>query len=164
MSSSPGEPEKYSIDEMMDRLKSSQSPNPDDGELVTRSDGTKAIRVRRRKRRSSQPLKEEKQAVRRVRIVQVTAAMVLVMLAALAVGGAVIYANSSPFREALVRKIEQATGATVELEQFRMNPKTANAGGLSLKWPAGNVLESLKLRGTQRGGFSCELSRQVHDG
>lgn len=147
MSSSPGEPEKYSIDEIMDRLKSPQAPNPEDGELITRPDGTQAIRVRKRKRRSSQPIKEEKRSVRRVRIVQVTAVMFLVFLAALAIGGGIIYANSSPFREALVQKIQQSSGATVEIEQFRMNPKTANASTLALKWPAGNVLESLKLQG-----------------
>jgi hypothetical protein len=143
----PSEPEKYSIEEMMEKLKNSPTGNPEDGELVIRPDGSQAIRVRKRKRRSSQPLKENHQRTRRARIVQVTAAMILVFLAAMIIGGAIIYANSKPFREGLTRKIEQASGATTALEQFRMNPKTANAGSLSLKWPAGNVLESLKLRG-----------------
>lgn len=143
----PSEPEKYSIDEMMERLKNSPIGNPEDGELVIRPDGSQAIRVRKRKRRSSQPLKESHQRTRRVRIVQVTAAMILVFLAAMIIGGAIIYANSKPFREDLIRKTEQSSGATVSLEQFRINPKTANAGSLSLKWPTGNVLESLKLRG-----------------
>ena len=143
----PSEPEKYSIEEMMEKLKHSPIENPEDGELVIRPDGSQAIRVRKRKRRSSQPLKENHQRTRRARIVQVTAAMILVFLAAMIIGGAIIYANSKPFREGLTRKIEQVSGATTALEQFRMNPKTANAGSLSLKWPAGNVLESLKLRG-----------------
>jgi len=146
MSSVP-DPEKYSIEEMMERLKNSPVGNPEDGELVIRPDGSQAIRVRKRKRRSSQPLKENHQRTRRARIVQVTAAMILVFLAAMVIGGAIIYANSKPFRESLVRKTEQSSGAAVVLEQFRMNPKTANAGSISLKWPAGNVLESLKLRG-----------------
>ena len=34
-----------------------------------------------------------------MRIVQVSAALILVLLAALLIGGAIIYANSSPFRE-----------------------------------------------------------------
>jgi hypothetical protein len=143
----PSEPEKYSIEEMMERLQNSPIGNPEDGELVIRPDGSQAIRVRKRKRRSSQPLKESHQRTRRARIVQVTATMILVFLAAIIIGGAIIYANSKPFRENLIRKTEQSSGATVSLEQFRMNPKTANAGSLSLKWPAGNVLESLKLRG-----------------
>ncbi|RYD35533.1 MAG: hypothetical protein EOP85_18950, partial [Verrucomicrobiaceae bacterium] len=144
MSAAPSEPEKYSIDEMMDRLKNVPSENPEEGELVTRADGTQAIRVRKRKRRSTQPHKEEAQRTRRSRIVQVSAALVLLFTAAFAVGAAVIYANSSPFRKGLEEKIAQASGAQIELAQFRMNPKTANAGNLSLKWPAGNVLESLK--------------------
>ena len=147
MSAAPSEPEKYSIDEMMDRLKVGPSETPEDGELVTRSDGSQAIRVRKRKRRSSQPHKEVRHRTRRARIVQVSAALILLFIAALIIGGAIIYANSSPFRQGLVRKIEQVSGATIELQQFRMNPKTANAGNLSLAWPAGNVLKSLSLRG-----------------
>lgn len=143
----PREPEKYSIDEMMERLTHSPIENPEDGELVIRPDGSQAIRVRKRKRRSSQPLKEKHKRTRRARIVQVSAAMILVFLAAIIIGGAIIFANSKPFREGLILKVEQSSGATVLLEQFRMNPKTANAASLSLKWPAGNVLESLKLRG-----------------
>lgn len=147
MSPVPSEPEKYSIDEIMERLQNAPTGTPDDGELVIRPDGTQAIRVRKRKRRSSQPIKESIKRTRRARIVQVTAAMILVFLAAIFIGGAIIYANSKPFREGLNRKIEQTSGAAAALEQFRMNPKTANAGNLSLKWPAGNVLESLNLRG-----------------
>ena len=143
----PSEPEKYSIDEMMERLKNSPTGNPEDGERVIRPDGSEAIRVRKRKRRTSQPLKENQQRTRRARIAQVTAAMILVFLATMIIGGAIIYANSKPFREDLIRKVEKSSGAAVSLAQFRINPKTANAGILSLKWPTGNVLESLKLRG-----------------
>lgn len=146
MSAAPSEPEKYTIDEMMDRLKNSSSANPDDGELVTRADGSQAIRVRKRKRRSTQPQKEDAQRTRRSRIVQVSAALVLLFIAAFAVGAAVIYANSSPFRQGLERKIAAASGAEIELVQFRMNPKSANAGNLLLKWPQGNALESLSTR------------------
>ena len=153
MSGAPSEPEKYSIDEMMDRLKGAPSETPEDGELVTRSDGSQAIRVRKRKRRSSQPHKEVHHRTRRARIVQVAAALILLFIAAFVIGGAIIYANSSPFRQGLVRKIEQVSGAAIELQEFRMNPKTANAGSLTLAWPAGNVLKSLTLR-----GFSAEIS------
>ncbi len=146
MSAAPSEPEKYSIDEMMDRLKGDSADSPAEGELVTRADGSQAIRVRKRKRRSSQPHKEENHRTRRARIVQVSAALILIFIAALVIGGAVIYANSSPFRQGLVRRIELMSGASTELQQFRMNPKTANAGNLSLTWPDGNVLKSLSLR------------------
>ncbi|MEO5713409.1 MAG: hypothetical protein ABIT37_07960 [Luteolibacter sp.] len=148
MSGAPSEPEKYSIDEMMDRLKSPSSGNPEEeGELVVRADGTQAIRVRKRKRRSTQPVKEKHVRNRRARILQVSAAMGLIIVAGLTIGGAVIYANSPPFREGLVRKISQSTGAEVDLQMFRMNPKSANANTMQLKWPEGNVLQSLYVRG-----------------
>lgn len=147
MPAAPSEPEKYTIDEMMDRLKESPSEIPGDGELVTRSDGSQAIRVRKRKRRSTQPHKEQSERTRRARIIQVSAALILVFLAALTVGGAVIYSNSKPFREGVIRMIGQSSGATADLKTFRMNPKTANAGNLALDWPVGNVLENLNVRG-----------------
>lgn len=143
----PSDPEKYSIDEMMDRLKTSPLDTAEEGQLVTRADGSQAIRVRKRKRRSSQPQKEELKRVRKARMMQVSAALVLVLGAALAVGTGIVYANSSPFREALVEKISRTSGAAVELEQFRMNPQTANSNKLSLKWPEGNVIRDFSLRG-----------------
>lgn len=146
MPAGPSEPEKYSIDEMMNRLTATPSEDPANGELVTRSDGSQAIRVRKRKRRSTQPHKERADRNRKVRIVQVSAAFILLLLAALAIGAAVVYANSKPFREALVTRISQATGAKPDLETFRMNPRTANSGKLTLQWPQGNVLDTLSLR------------------
>jgi len=146
MSSVPSEPERYSIDEMMDRLKNASSGNPEDGELVTRSDGTQAIRVRKRKRRSKQPQKEDSRRGRRARVIQVSAALLLIFLAALAIGGGVVYSNSSAFREKLIKHISEASGASATLETFRMNPKTANSGNLTLQWPEGNVMKSLALR------------------
>lgn len=147
MSGAPSEPEKYSIDEMMDRLKVPASSNSEEGELVTRSDGSQAIRVRKRKRRSSQPHKDAKVRTRRSRIVQVTAALVLLCVAGLLIGVAIVCSNSTPFRKGLTEKIQQATGATAEVQMFRMNPKTANAGSIALQWPEGNALKSLTLRG-----------------
>lgn len=164
MPSSSSEPEKYSIDEMMDRLKSAPSESPEEGELVTRADGTQAIRVRKRKRRSSQPVKREQRASRQMRIFQVSAALVLVFVTALFIGGAVIYANSSPFREGLLSKIEQASGAEVEIQQFRINPKTANAAGLTMKWPAGNILDSLTLQALSAEVFPSTFLGKVMKG
>jgi hypothetical protein len=146
--SAPSEPEKYSIDEMMERLKSRPAEDPiQDGELVTRADGSQAIRVRKRKRRTHQPHKEELKHHTRSRMLQVSAALILLLLALFAAGAAIVYANSGPFREGLVRMITESSGAKTDLQQFRMNPTSANAGGLTLTWPAGNALRSLTMRG-----------------
>ena len=143
----PSDPEKYSLDDMMDRLKNQPDEEPiENGELVTRTDGSQAIRVRKRKRRSNQPHKEEIKKSNRARMVQVSAALIFVLLLIFAAGAAIIYANSSPFRNELTENITRSSGANVELTQFRMNPASANAGQLILTWPDDNVLESLSLR------------------
>ena len=144
--SAPSEPEKYSIDEMMERLQSLPTEDPiEDGELVTRADGSQAIRVRKRKRRTQQPHKEALRRSRRVRMIQVSVLLALVLLAVCGVGVAVVFANSAPYREKLLREISRNSGAAVDVEQFRINPTSANAGRLSLSWPEGNVLRSLTL-------------------
>ncbi len=160
MSAAPSEPEKYSIDEMMERLRNAPSENPEDGERITRPDGSQAIRVRKRKRRSSQPDKSEHQRTLRARILQVSAALILVFAAALTIGVAIVYANSSLFRESLIRKIQQTSGASIELRQFRMNPKTANASSLELAWPDGNTLKTLALQGLNAEIFPASFLGQ----
>ncbi|MCX6865786.1 MAG: hypothetical protein NTV46_06115 [Verrucomicrobia bacterium] len=160
----PSEPEKYSIDEMMERLQSLPPEEPvDAGELVIRADGSQAIRVRRRKRRSQQPHKETLRRVRRIRMLQISVVLILILLAAGSAGIAVVVANSAPFREKLLREIAWNSGATVETEQIRINPTSVNAGRLALSWPAGNVLRSLTL-GNIRADISLTsfLGKPLH--
>ncbi len=142
------EPENYSIDDMMERLKRKpESGDDDNGQLVTRPDGSQAIRVRKRKRRSRQPIKEREKRERKRRFAQILALMVFILVLTGIFAGGIIYSNSSPFRAALVEKITATTGAETELRQFRMNPTSANADRLNLEWPAGNPIESLQVRG-----------------
>ncbi|MCU0751757.1 MAG: hypothetical protein MUF86_07310 [Akkermansiaceae bacterium] len=144
----PSEPEKYSIDEMMDRLKNRPDEEPlEDGELVIRADGSRAIKVRKRKRRSHQPHKELLKKTRRARMIQVAAALLLILMAAFAVASAIVYSNSAPFREGVIRMIRETAGAEVQLEEFRVNPSNAVAGRLVLKWPDGGILRDLTVRG-----------------
>jgi hypothetical protein len=144
----PSEPEKYSIDEMMDRLKNRPDEEPlEDGELVIRPDGSRAIKVRKRKRRSHQPHKEMLKKTRRARMIQVAGALLLLLMAAFTVGSAIVYSNSAPFREGIIRMIRETAGAEVQLEEFRVNPSNAVAGRLVLKWPEGGILRDLTVRG-----------------
>lgn len=146
--SDPSEPEKYSIDDMMDRLKNRPTEEPiENGELVTRADGSQALRVRRKKRRSQQPHKQERKNRRRAHMIQVSGGLILILLALFCAGFAIAFANSAPFREGLVKKCALSSGANVELHQFRMNPANAIASRLTFKWPAGNVLDTLSLSG-----------------
>lgn len=146
--SSPSEPEKYSIDEIMERLKSRPSVESiDHGELVIREDGTQVVRMRRKKRRSNQPIETERKSQIKFRILQISALLILLLLALFGASSAIIFANSALFREGLSKKIAASSGASAELHQFRMNPTSANAAALTLTWPDDNSLESLALRG-----------------
>ncbi|MEO0018073.1 MAG: hypothetical protein RLZZ522_1356 [Verrucomicrobiota bacterium] len=141
------DPEKYSIDEMMERLKGNSSGNSAAGELVTREDGTQAIRVRKRKRRSDQPKRDHEKRQRRLRVIQVTAALVALILLCLFVGGAFIYSNTPAFRKSVSNAVASALGGTVEFKMFRVTPVSANAEAVDLTWPEGNGIKAVKLRG-----------------
>lgn len=142
------EPEKYSIDEIMARLQSKPSENGDDqGELVTRADGTQAVRLRKRKRRTKQPAKELEKRKARERTIRVTLALFIIVLVSLTAGGLIIYANTPGYRSSLVTKIGAKTGATVSLSEFRVTPVGARARTARLEWPAGSVIQSIDVRG-----------------
>lgn len=139
------EPEKYSISEMMDRLKERTSGDPSQGELVTRADGTQAIKVRKRKRRSDQPERESQKQAKRVRALQMIAALVVVVAMLLVAAGVLFYYNGSPYRNKVLQRIAVATGGEAEVTQFRVTPLGANAQTFAIKWPEQSVLKSLTL-------------------
>jgi hypothetical protein len=149
MSSNPAEQEKYSLDEMLDRLQSNKSgpEGGEAGELVTRADGSQAIKVRKRKRRSSQPHKEAVKRTMRLRAIQVSSAVILTILLGLTLGALVLYVNSAPYRTGLLAKLNTATGAKTELHQLRVTPTGSNASQARLEWPEGNQIKSLTLNG-----------------
>ncbi len=142
------EPEKYSIDEMMDRLKSNGG-GPRDGEavLVTREDGTQVYRVRKRKRRSQQPKKEKEKRTKRFRIFQLLAAVGLVVFVGVSFFASLVYLNSSAYREKILGRIQAWTGAEAKLTKLRVTPVSAGADGLELQWPEDSMLGSLELHG-----------------
>ncbi|KAB2642675.1 MAG: hypothetical protein DVB26_01800 [Verrucomicrobia bacterium] len=148
MPPSASEPEKYSIDAMMERLKGqSAEPPPAAGELVTRADGSQALRVRKHKRRSEQPKRDEAKRIKRFRTLQVASGLVLLLLIALGIGTAYVYANSAPYHKSITATIANSTGASVDLRQFRVSPASANAESLALEWPAGSFLKAMRLNG-----------------
>lgn len=139
------EQEKYTIDEMMDRLKGRDSIDKQP-ELVTRSDGSQAMKVKKRKRRSNQAVNKETKRNKRVQIVQIAGFVVVLILLGLAAGIGILYANSAGFRDSLLSKLEMSSGAKVEMEQFRMNPLAAHVNVATLAWPEGNALDRLELK------------------
>ncbi len=131
MPDSNNEPEKYTIDEMLDRLK---KRGDGEGQLVTRADGTQALKVRKRKRRTDQTRDKLKAQNNRMQLFQI-AGFIVFLVAMLIIGGIMIlYANGSAFRNGLITKIESVTGSEVKIEQFRMNPATASAAHVEMDW------------------------------
>ncbi len=131
MPDSNNEPEKYTIDEMLDRLK---KRGDGEGQLVTRADGTQAVKVRKRKRRTDQTRDKLKAKNHRMQLIQI-AGFIVFMVAMLIIGGIMIlYANGSAFRNGLITKIESVTGSEVKIQQFRMNPATASAAQIEMDW------------------------------
>jgi len=144
----PG-PEKYSLNEMVDRLRQSNGPDPENGILVTREDGTQAIRVRKRKRRSHQPAKEHAKRKKRLHVIQITVGLSLGVLGLLAAGGVLVYANTSQYRTRLLGKLDEATGSQAEVSQFRVTPAGAGALALDLQWPETFAVKSLALKNVE---------------
>lgn len=150
MPSPDPEPENYSIDDMMDRLRSRGEGGRDgEAELVTREDGTQVYRMRKRKRRSRQPKKEKEKRQRRFRVAQVVIAVALVLVTGLAMLGSIIYLNSAAYRESILSRIRTWTGAEPQVTQFRVTPVSAAAGSVELTWPESSMLNHLKLSGVR---------------
>ncbi|MBC7978954.1 MAG: hypothetical protein H7Y36_00145 [Armatimonadetes bacterium] len=145
MTEPASDPEKYSIDEMMDRLKDRESAETPP-ELVTRSDGSLAMRIKKRRRRTNQAVNKETKRNQRLQIIQISGFVILILFMGAVAGIGILYANSASFRDSLISKIEAGSGAKVKMSQFRMNPATANANSVNLEWPKGNVLQSLVVR------------------
>jgi hypothetical protein len=140
------EPEKYSLEEMMERLK---ERGHEEGELVTRADGTQAIKVRKKKRRSKQPHKEQEKAKQRLRIIKLGIVFMFLTMLVIAAAAMLFYYNSSSFREDTRGKIATWTAAETDMAQFSVTPTSAKMAFLSLKWPEGNHLRQMQLSGIE---------------
>lgn len=143
MSHSHHEPENYSLDEMMERLKHNSSPNHSE-EAVTRADGSVALKTKKRKRRSKQ-ISKPIDINHKEQFIYIGAFFVILAICGIIGGTAALYANSVGFRDALIRKLETASGAKLSMRQFRMNPLTANAATLQLEWPQGGILSQMTM-------------------
>lgn len=140
------EPEKYSINDMLNRL-NSRDNHEKEGELVTRADGSQALKVRKRKRRTNQIKDQVSDRNHRMQLLQIAGFIVFIVALLLIAGIALLYTNSKGFREDLLSKVEILTGSEAEIFQFRMNPLTASAGHLNMSWPDGYVLDRLETNG-----------------
>ena len=148
MPSPDSEPENYSIDDMMDRLRSRGDGTKDDAaQLVTREDGSQVYKVRKRKRRSQQPKKAKEQRKRGYRVALIVVAVGLLILTGLGILGGFLYLNSSAYRDQVTGRIRTWTGAEPKLTEMGLTPVSASATILELKWPEDSILDHLRLGG-----------------
>ena len=145
------EADHYSPEEMMARLKRNEQKKQrpiteQTGELVTREDGSQAIKVRRRKRRSEQPQKKRAKTRKKFKwaILGSLAAIVLITT----IGTIYILAryNGSSFKQDTENTIVQLSGANeVEITQLRITPISAKAKKVELIWDQNCFLDSVSL-------------------
>lgn len=142
------EPENYSIDDIMDRLRTRGEGTRDgEAQLVTRPDGTQVYRMRKRKRRSHQPKKEKEKRQRRMHIGLIVTSVALVVLLALAFVASWFYLNGSAYRDQVTGRVRDWTGAEPKLVGLSMSPVSVGVDSLELKWPEASVLDQLRLGG-----------------
>jgi len=127
----------YSLDDIMDSLRDSEREKDDQGEIVTRSDGSKARKVKRRKRRSDQPEASKKKSTKeakaakkkRATLIKVISVVALLIIALLAGLFTFIRFNSSQFEEQAEASAGEWSGSTIDLKGLRLLP-----GNISMVW------------------------------
>ncbi|MDP0490004.1 MAG: hypothetical protein Q7Q71_02995 [Verrucomicrobiota bacterium JB023] len=147
MSQSNPDNRSYSVDEMLDKLRDGERTKSarEDGEIVTRSDGSQALRVRKRKRRSKQKKDEiakRKKVVGRVRLIALIAVPLL-----LCIGLLLLLAryHSSGFAGDLRATVSEMGAGTATFKQLHVLPTSVSARTVTSKWPEGSFLEEVRL-------------------
>ncbi|MCP5534899.1 MAG: hypothetical protein H7A51_01560 [Akkermansiaceae bacterium] len=153
MEANPNNPkqgdENYSVDEMMarlkrnDRQKRADSSSREEGELITRPDGSQVVKVRRRKRRSKQPEKKQKQTNPKIKWAVLGSLIGLFVI--LIAGTIFIIAkyNGRSFKETTESTVTKLAGAeSTELTQLRVTPVSAKASKAELSWDKHSFFKS----------------------
>lgn len=127
----------YSVDEMMARLKHHKRSEDgqhdmEDGELITRSDGTQVIKVRKRKRRSQQAPKEAHPKFKWAAIGILTGLVLLLFVFTIFI---ITKFNGTSFKGKTEISISKVLGANLtKLSQLRVTPISATADEINIIW------------------------------
>jgi len=156
----PENNDNISIEEMMKNLKrgnevkpsetlAPKAPHdPSEGTLVTRADGSKALKVRSRKRRSTQPKKEKEKKDTRNKIILICSGIFLVVMLGISFVVTLAYYNGNSFNEKVITTIKSKSGADVEMSGLSVSPGSAEVGQLKFDWVSTNsVVDYLNLIG-----------------
>ena len=143
--------QNYSVDEMMERLRDGEREKrqQDEGELVTRPDGTQVVRLRRRKRRSKQPEAEARKRKKRSMKFMVPLVIGLLVLVGVAVVLLVAKYNSRGFQEEFETGLEEVMGSQITIERLVVTPVKVRAASVRSEWPVGGFLQGMELSGVE---------------
>ena len=140
------------LDEMMRNLKKGghqkRSEKIEAGELVIRADGSEAIKVKSKKRRSVQPKEEaEKKSIKR-KVIIIASLIGVLLLSVIAFSVLLGYFNGNRFKSKVNETIVNLSGADVELGKLDVSVDSAKLTKIDLSWPAGStVLKNVRLEG-----------------
>jgi len=140
--------ENIPLDEMMRKLKKGsvqkRSSRVAGGERVVRADGSEAIKVKSKKRRSIQS-KIKKGNKRKV--ILIAAAVALLLLSVISFSVLLGYFNGNRFKSKVTETIVNVSGAEVELGKLDVSPASAKLSKIDLKWSGKDTLiKTLKLK------------------
>lgn len=139
------EKEQYSLDEMMKALRDKEREKEAQGEMVTRSDGTIARKVKRRRRRTEQPNKFTPEGEKKRLLVKVVIAATLVLVLFLSVLFLILMQNSKGHRDKLAQQASEWSGAEVELKGLKRLPFSVSLKEANFKWDQSSFVRSLEL-------------------
>lgn len=147
MPKQPTEPESYSVDEMMERLREGEREKNDKatGELVVRADGTQVMRVRKRKRRSQQEKTKTPEKRRSPLILLLGLVALLVIVLGVAIVVLLARYNSSGFQTGMEETLTEAAGGSAAFEGLAVTPLRARSDSLTMTWGENRSLHSLTL-------------------
>lgn len=142
--------ENIPLDDMLRNLKKSSaqkgSTAKEGGERVVRADGSRAIRVKSKKRRSLQPQDEKKKKSTKRKVVFIATAIGLLLLSVITFSILLGYFNGNRFKSKVTETIVNASGAEVELGRLDVSPASAKLSKVDLKWSDEDTLiQSLKI-------------------
>lgn len=139
----------YSVDEMMDQLKQQQRDKETqnrlkDGELITRPDGTQVIKVKKRKRRSTQKPKTLNPNLKWSVIGTAAGLGITVIIFTIYI---VTKYNGSTFKEETESNITELVAAkSTQLSQLRMTPLFTKASQAEISWGDQSFYHSARFR------------------
>lgn len=149
MSQNSSDKRTYSVDEMMDRLRDSDREKREEGELVTREDGSQVMRVKKRKRRSKQKKEEEAKRRKKLLLLRTVAVIALPLFLGLGVVYLLAKYHSPSFSKNVVATIWEKTGGSAKVRQLSPTGTQISARSVQLNWPDGSPLDQLQVENLQ---------------